>query len=70
MSSNETKCVSCESTEDMGRLEKCAICARFFCAEHAHRAFGGRRFCSPQCAKAYYFHGESDDDDKELGPAD
>lgn len=63
MSTAEKVCVRCGVTEVQVRLEHCGICARHFCAEHAHRAFGGRRFCSPECAKAYYFHGEPDDDE-------
>jgi hypothetical protein len=60
----EQGCRVCGETERS--LEHCAICSRVFCAEHAHRAFGGRRFCSTECAKAYYFHGEPDDDEDTL----
>jgi hypothetical protein len=56
-------CVGCGVNEEDVRLEKCGICARYFCIECAHRAYGGRRFCSPECARGYYFHGEMDDDD-------
>ncbi len=59
----ERKCVTCGDTEEQARLERCAICARYFCPDHAHRAFGGRRFCSGECAHAYFFHGEFDDDE-------
>ncbi len=62
-------CVGCGTTEEEVRLEKCGICSRYFCVECAHRAYGGRRFCSPECARGYYFHGELDDDDiEDLGP--
>jgi hypothetical protein len=47
----------------MVRLEPCGICRRFFCADCAHRAGHGRRFCSPECARAYYFSGDNDDDE-------
>lgn len=63
MSSVEHKCVSCEITEAMEPLEKCGVCGRHFCAAHAQRALGGRRLCSPECARNYYFHGDEDDDD-------
>ena len=56
-------CVTCGDTEEMARLERCGICVRYFCPDHAHRAFGGRRFCSPECARGYYFQGEPDDDE-------
>lgn len=65
----EKVCVGCGVTEEQVRLEKCGICSRFFCVDCAHRAYGGRRFCSPECARGYYFHGEMDDDDNEdVGP--
>jgi hypothetical protein len=59
----ERVCVGCGSTEEAVRLEQCHICGRFFCSECAHRAGYGRRFCSPDCGRAYYFTGEPDDDD-------
>jgi hypothetical protein len=58
-------CRTCGEGEDVLRLEKCGICAKFFCPPHAHRAFGGRKFCSVECARGYYFHGEMEDDDDE-----
>jgi hypothetical protein len=59
----ERICRGCGTTEELTRLERCGICAKFFCADCANRAIGGRKFCSAECAKAYYFHGEPDDDD-------
>jgi hypothetical protein len=56
-------CVGCGDTEEVVRLEPCSICRRFFCADCAHRAGHGRRFCSPECARAYYFSGDNDDDE-------
>jgi len=44
-------------------LERCSICMSHFCRDCAFRAYGGRRFCSDACARAYYFHGEDDDDE-------
>ena len=63
MSAIERVCVKCGDTEEMARLDRCGICAKFFCPDCAHRAIGGRKFCSPECGRAYYFHGEPDDDD-------
>jgi hypothetical protein len=59
----ERVCVGCGDTEDQARLETCTICHRFFCADCAVRAGYGRKFCSPECTRAYYFAGESDDDE-------
>jgi hypothetical protein len=60
---HERVCVGCGTTEELARLEQCHICARFFCPDCAHRAGFGRRFCSPECSRAYYFTGEPDDDE-------
>ena len=56
-------CVSCGKTEAEARLETCGIDRRPFCPDCAHRAGFGRKFCSPECARAYYFTGEPDDDE-------
>jgi hypothetical protein len=61
--SAERVCVGCGDTEEAARLELCSICSRHFCSDCAHRAGHGRRFCSPECARAYYFTGEPDDDE-------
>ena len=60
-------CVTCAKTQNEIHLERCGICARYFCTDCAHRAIGGRRFCSAECAKSYFFHGEPDDDDEDPG---
>jgi len=59
MSSLERKCVGCGDTEEMAVLERCTTCGREFCPDCAHRAMG-RRFCSADCAKAF-FYGDMDD---------
>ena len=61
--SPERQCVTCERNEDVARLEQCHVCYRFFCSDCAHRAGFGRRFCSADCGRAYYFTGEPDDDE-------
>jgi hypothetical protein len=61
----ERICVGCGDTEALARLEPCTICRRTFCADCAHKAAFGRKFCSTECAQAYYFTGEPDDDDDE-----
>jgi hypothetical protein len=63
MSSFEKVCKKCGATEETLRLERCGICASHFCPECGHRALGGRKFCSPECGRAYYFHGEPDDNE-------
>jgi hypothetical protein len=60
-------CVGCGQSEEQVRLEPCAVCGRFFCADCAHRAGFGRKFCSPVCGRAYYFSGETDDDEDQSG---
>ena len=68
MPEGERICVSCGDSEDTARLEKCGICSRYFCVDCAHRAYGGRRFCSPECARGYYFHGELENEDDDENP--
>ena len=60
---NERVCIKCGVTDEQARLEQCHVCYRFFCPDCAHRAGFGRRFCSPECGRAYYFTGEPDDDE-------
>ena len=63
MSSVERVCKICGTSESETQLEKCGVCGKYFCAACAQRAYGGRKFCSPECARGYYFHGEPDDED-------
>jgi hypothetical protein len=63
VSERERVCVGCSRAEELVRLEPCVICGRYFCADCAHRAGFGRKFCSPECTRAYYFTGEPDDDE-------
>ena len=56
-------CVGCGAGEDVARLETCPVCSRNFCPDCAHKAGFGRRFCSPDCVRSYYFTGELDDDE-------
>ena len=58
----ERVCVGCGDSEELARLDACSICRRPFCPDCAHRA-AGRKFCSPECARAYYFSGDPDDDE-------
>jgi hypothetical protein len=57
---SERVCVGCGDTEEMAHLEVCTLCNRFFCPDCAFRALG-RRFCSEQCARGF-FYGDADDD--------
>ncbi len=59
---DERKCVTCGDTEDLARLERCAVCLRDFCTDCAHRAVG-RRFCSADCARAFFYGDQDDDED-------
>lgn len=68
MASLERKCITCGDTEELASLERCVACGRDFCSDCAHRALG-RRFCTANCAKAF-FYGDSDDDDQGLEPPD
>jgi len=56
-------CSGCGGEEQAGHLEVCSICHRWFCPDCAFKAAFGRKFCSPDCARAYYFSGDSDDDE-------
>jgi hypothetical protein len=58
-------CKTCGQTADIVQLEKCGVCSKFFCADCAHRAYGGRKFCTPECARGFHFQGEADDDDED-----
>jgi hypothetical protein len=59
---DERKCIGCGDTEDLALLEKCSGCGKWFCHDCAHRG-QGRRFCSNDCSRAYYYAGDSDDDE-------
>jgi hypothetical protein len=59
----ERVCVGCGDSGEVVRLEPCQICSRWFCSDCAHRAGFGRKFCSAECSRAYYFTGEPDDDE-------
>lgn len=61
-------CVRCEAGFEAGHLEACSICRHHFCADCAYKGYG-RKFCSPDCARSYYFTGETDDD-QDLEPPD
>jgi hypothetical protein len=61
--SYERSCVGCGLSEEEARLEPCSGCGRYFCSDCAHRAGFGRKFCSEACSRAYYFSGETDDDE-------
>lgn len=55
-------CVGCGDNEDVARLDRCGVCSRDFCLDCSHRALG-RRFCSAECSRAYFYYGDSDDDE-------
>lgn len=53
------ECANCHKTDDEARIEKCPICFKGYCPEHAY-LYSGRRFCSKPCAE-YFFFGDGDD---------
>ena len=61
----ERICVGCGDTEEQAKLEPCPVCYRSFCADCAHRGGFGRKFCSVECGRAYYFSGDPDDDEND-----
>jgi hypothetical protein len=59
-------CIGCQVTEETVHLDRCPVCQKGFCLDCAYRATG-RRFCSGECARAY-FYGDSDDLEDDFGP--
>ena len=55
-------CKTCGAGAEARILEACAICQHHFCSDCAHKGYG-RKFCSADCARSYYFTGETDDDE-------
>ena len=52
-------CFECDKSIEDTQLEKCSICFKHFCEDHAYSR-GGRRFCSEGCSE-YFFFTEPDD---------
>ncbi len=61
--SQERVCKGCGVADAVVRLEVCAMCRSFFCPDCAHRAGFGRKYCSAECTRAYYFAGDPEDDE-------
>ncbi|MEA2345481.1 MAG: hypothetical protein QOF63_3650 [Thermoanaerobaculia bacterium] len=57
------QCIRCGVAEGAALLERCVACGNYFCADCAYRATG-RRFCSSECARAF-FYGDGDDDEND-----
>jgi hypothetical protein len=57
------QCIRCGVAEGAALLERCVACGKYFCADCTYRATG-RRFCSAECARAF-FYGDSDDDESD-----
>jgi hypothetical protein len=48
------ECHECHKSDTETKLEKCPICFKYFCEDHAyHRS--GLRFCSSGCAEYFFF---------------
>jgi hypothetical protein len=54
-------CCRCGKTALVVRLEKCAICHKFFCRPCAVRRHG-KTFCSRECAD-FFFFGDGEEED-------
>ena len=55
----DPQCVTCEKTGAEVTLEKCSVCFKYFCHDHAY-SFSGRTFCGKRCAE-YFFFADPDD---------
>ena len=54
----EQKCRYCEKTSEQIALNKCQICFKHYCDEHAVKT-SGVSFCSAGCGH-YFFHVDPD----------
>jgi hypothetical protein len=63
---DERVCSGCGDTEEVAILERCQVCQKWYCPDCVYRATG-RRFCSSQCAKAF-FYGDMDDLEDDIRP--
>ena len=59
----EQRCHECHKDIDEIHLQKCPICFRLFCDDHAFN-MSNRLFCSQRCAE-YFFSGDPDEEEKE-----
>jgi hypothetical protein len=57
------QCIRCGVAEGAALLERCVACGKYFCGDCAYRATG-RRFCSSECSRAF-FYGDGDDDEND-----
>ncbi|HEV2721012.1 MAG TPA: hypothetical protein VG323_13400 [Thermoanaerobaculia bacterium] len=67
MSSVEQHCITCGVGEESARFERCVACGRIFCPDCAYRA-AGRRYCSAQCARNFFYGEDPDDDENDAVP--
>jgi hypothetical protein len=63
LETDERRCVGCGDTEAEAHLERCTVCGKHFCPDCTFRQTG-RRFCSGDCARAFFWEGMDDDDDE------
>ena len=66
---DERRCVGCGDTEAEAHLDRCVVCGKYFCADCTFR-MTGRRFCSSECARAFFWEGVDDDDDNDTDDDD
>ncbi len=55
-----TVCQICGATGVWLHLLKCPMCHTYFCEQCAHR-YGGKDFCSQNCAHEFFWGGEDGD---------
>ena len=48
------ECLVCKRKEDEVTLNKCQICNRYYCVDHAF-TMSGREFCGQGCARYMFF---------------
>jgi len=59
----ERHCLVCGETQAQVHLERCLVCGKYFCPDHAFKRTG-RRFCSAGCARDFFW-GVGDEEDED-----
>jgi hypothetical protein len=68
ISVDERRCLVCGDSATEALLERCLVCGKYFCSDHAFKRTG-RRFCSAGCARDFFWgvgDEEDEDDTKEI----
>ncbi|HYS52727.1 MAG TPA: hypothetical protein VER58_03040 [Thermoanaerobaculia bacterium] len=59
---DERHCLVCGETQSQAHLERCLVCGKYFCPDHAFKRTG-RRFCSAGCARDFFWGVEDEEDE-------